>query len=996
MKNYQKVLFKKITILSGSIIGLVLLLFFVANNQTVVNFPDRGLEQVIREKIDKTDGSILLSEVRKISSLNASCLNISSLEGLEKLNRLEELNLESNQVKDLTPLQGLKKLYHLNLRNNNIIHLDSININALAGLPIRRLSLQHNTLKREDGIQFKLSDISLLSQLNHLEVLELRDNEISDLSPLVSLEKLEKLDLRDNQIEDITSLTKLINLEELNLRGNKINDLSALSNLKNLTYLNVHSNRDVKSLEPIEKLTGLQTLILRNVPVSNTIRFINDMVNLKRLNIANCEITDIGVLAALFSKGAFANEINRKEVEPNLNLTENKKIESNLNLSENAFNWESFDSLISVLNFKGDIDVQYPSWLPLQYKLAPVNYSHSGGFYSNAIDLTLTHKDSGVTIIYTLDGSEPEMKQVNSKDLYRRTYIYNKPINIKSRKGEVNLFSEIKTTGIVPGFISEWVPPLSEVFKSTVIRAKAVKTDRITSDIKTATFFVDENINSRYESLPVISLVGDYRDFFDAKTGIYVPGNNHKGITEQQNFYKSWKRKAHLEFFDVDRSKGFNDEYEISIQGLSSVAAPLKGISVVSDSNIGDSLIHYPIFSGTDFRSSKLALYKSFIVRGWGSAGNWPVFFNDAYNQRLVASTNLDIQAYKPVILFINGEYWGLHELREANKSSWYYQFHHGIDRVYPGFDIIKEWDVVQEGTVDHWNKLWTFIRSNDMSDDLNFERVSQMIDINNFIEYIIHCTYLGKRDWPVQNEAKWRPAELGGKWRFIQFDMDQGMNEWSNPKYDMFKHVINGSPPFESHKILVNLLNNQRFRNQFISTYADWMNTILSTQSELSLFNKMADELKPYVQEFQERWVRNYSWDAGLEIGRNIISERRDLRFQQLKSFFNLSELEIILDVSHHSNGYIRINTIDINDGTPGVPNNPYPWVGSYFTQIPLELEAVASEGYRFVGWGLLENSKDLKDSGNMEYKPSEPLIKLTLSENMTVKAIFEPLPKY
>ena len=996
MKKYQNILVKKITILSGSIIGLVLLLLFVANNQTVVHFQDNGLEQAIREKIGNPNGSILLSEVRKISSLNASLLNISSLEGLENLTRLEELNLESNRIKDLTPLHGLKKLSYVNLRNNNIIHLDSININALAGLPIRRLSLQHNNLEKENGIQLKLSDISSLKHLSHLEVLELRDNEISELSPLVNLHKLKKVDLRDNQVEDIVPLSKLINLKEINLRGNRIKDLSALSNLKNLTYLNVHSNHDVKSLEPIEKLTGLQTLILRNVPVGNTIRYIRNMVNLKRLNIANCKITDIGVLALLFSKGAFANELNKKDVGPNLNLSENKKTKSNLNLSENTFNWDSYDSLISVLNFKGEIDYQHYSWLPVQYKLDPVKYSHSGGFYSDAFDLTLAHKDSGVTIIYTLDGSEPELKQVNSKDLYRRTYIYNKPINIKSRVGEVNLFSEIKTTGIVPGFISEWVPPQGEVFKSTIVRAKAVKTDQLTSDIQTATFFVDKKINSRYATLPVISLVGDYRDFFDPKTGIYVPGNNHKGITEQQNFYKSWKRKAHLEFFDVDRSKGFIDEFEISIQGLSSVAAPLKGMYVVSNSNMGDSLIHYPIFSGTNFRSSKLSLYKSFIVRGWGSARNWPVFFNDAYNQRLVSSTNLDIQAYKPVILFINGEYWGLHELREANKNSWYYQFHYGIDRVNPGFDIIKQWNVVQEGSIDHWNKLWTFIRSNDLSDDGNFEYVSKMIDINNFIEYIIHCTYLGKRDWPVQNEAKWRPRENAGKWRFIQFDMDQGMNEWSNPKYDMFKHVINGSSPYESHKIFVNLLNNQRFRNQFISTYADWMNTILSTQSELSLFNKMADELNPYIQEFQERWVRNYSWGEGLETGRNIISERRDLRLQQLKSFFNLSELEITLDVSNHDNGYIRINTIDIKDGSPGVPYNPYPWVGIYFSQIPIELEAFASEGYRFVGWSLIESNKNLKDSKNKEYKPSEPLIKLTLSENMTIKAIFEPLTKY
>ncbi len=971
------------------------MLLFVVNSQTVVDFPDKRLELAIREKLGKPNGPILLSEVRKISRLNASAFNISSLEGLENLNRLEELNLESNQVRDLTPLHALKKLSYLNLRNNNIIHLDSVGFGALEGVAIRRLNLQHNALENGNEKPVKLSDISMLSHLGNLEELELRDNEISDLSPLIKLNKLKKLDLRDNQITDITPISRLINLKKLNLRGNKISNLSALSNLKNLNYLNIHSNYEVKSLEPVEKLTGLQTLIVRNVPVGNTIRYIKDMVKLKRLNIANCEVTDITVLAELFTKGAFTNEMYKKEVEPNLYLSDNNKTKSNLDLSENEFNWNSFDSLISVLNFKRDIDFKYPSWLPVQYKLDPVNYSHHGGFYANSIDLTLSHNDSDVTIIYTLDGSDPEMKQINSTDVFRKTYVYKKPINVKSRVGDPNLFSEIKTTGIVLDFLPEWVPPKGEVYKSTVVRAKAVKAGQITSGIKTATFFVDENIQTRYSSIPVISLVVDYRDFFDTKTGIYVSGNNHRGIIEQQNFFKDWKRKAHLEFFDIDRSKGFKDEYEIKIQGSTSVAAPTKGMFVHSDSNIGDSLIQYPVFGGTDFRSADLSRFKSFIIRAWGSAGNWPVFFNDAYNQRLVASTNLDIQAYKPVVLFINGEYWGLHELREANKNSWYYQFHYGIDRIHPGIDIVKELDIVQEGTIDHWNKLWTFIRSSDMSDDSNFEYVSQMIDINNFIEYIIHCTYLGKRDWPVQNVAKWRPRENGGKWRYIQFDMDQGMNDWSHPKYDMINHAINGSSSYESHEILVCLLNNQRFKNQFISTYADWVNTILSTQSELKLFNQMANELQPFVQEFQDRWARDYSWDACLETGRNVISERRELRLQQLKSFFNLSELKITVDINNKDYGQIRLNSIVLKDSAPGVSNNPFPWVGTYFMQIPVSFEAIANEGYRFVGWSLIESNRDKKESGIKEFKSSDPIIKLTFSENMTIKAIFEPLSK-
>jgi hypothetical protein len=87
-----------------------------------------------------------------------------------------------------------------------------------------------------------------------------------------------------------------------------------------------------------------------------------------------------------------------------------------------------------------------------------------------------------------------------------------------------------------------------------------------------------------------------------------------------------------------------------------------------------------------------------------------------------MAKSDLDIQAYRPAIVFINGEYWGIHELREANKNSWYYQYHYGIDRDNPGYDILihtlnngNPYPDVDEGDSQHWNALIDFINSHDM-----------------------------------------------------------------------------------------------------------------------------------------------------------------------------------------------------------------------------------------------------------------------------------------
>lgn len=135
----------------------------------------------------------------------------------------------------------------------------------------------------------------------------------------------------------------------------------------------------------------------------------------------------------------------------------------------------------------------------------------------------------------------------------------------------------------------------------------------------------------------------------------------------------------------------------------------------------------------------------------------------------------MDIQAYQPVVVFINGEYWGLHSFRESNKNSWYYQSHYNIDRNNPGFDILNNsrknnlpFAYADEGDANNWNLLTAYINSHDMTLPENYEYLKSKIDMNNFINYIGHCVYLGKWDWPNNNEGSWRPRTTDAKWRWI------------------------------------------------------------------------------------------------------------------------------------------------------------------------------------------------------------------------------------
>lgn len=296
--------------------GLVYLRYV---NPTSTPFQDSNLESAIREELGKAEGPLSRNDLRLITSLNARGYGIRSLEGIQQLEALRSLDLEDNFIVDVTPLAGLKDLEHLSLRNNEIIDLSAIHFSALQELSnLKSLSLRHNVLRPDPdnrSYQYRLADISILEHFPSLEVLELRDNYIREIDVLGNLENLRVLDISQNPIHqgDIGILSKLSRLAELNLRECDVSDLTPLKQLTELTYLNIHSNSRIASLAPLQGLTTLETLIMRDVPIGDDIRYLSGMTRLNRLNIRNSGISDVTVLATLMDAGALMDSLDIRE-----------------------------------------------------------------------------------------------------------------------------------------------------------------------------------------------------------------------------------------------------------------------------------------------------------------------------------------------------------------------------------------------------------------------------------------------------------------------------------------------------------------------------------------------------------------------------------------------------------------------------------------------------------------------------------------------------------
>ncbi|MCC5844288.1 MAG: CotH kinase family protein [Verrucomicrobia bacterium] len=625
--------------------------------------------------------------------------------------------------------------------------------------------------------------------------------------------------------------------------------------------------------------------------------------------------------------------------------------------------------------------------------LEPPLFSHSSGFY-NSLESLSFDAPLNAYVFYSLNGSVPGPESLVSTSDFHKSFNYIDPIDLMAYVDRENLFSEIPTNTLTYSWLPLWAPPANFVYKAVVVRARSFKEGYLPSPVVTATYFLGEDVYQIYGDLPIISLVSDYENLFSPDSGIYVPGPEPQDIKDQ-NFFQGWNRDAHLTFFESSRRVGFEGDFSIRIQGGSSPASPLKGLHVISRPWLSGETLNYPLFAGRSGRASEVETFRRFILRGWGSALNWPVFFSDAYHQQLAVDTGQDIQHYRPVVVFINGEYWGLQEIREYNRCIGYLREHHDLSKS-DEIDVINRHGA-SEGDLEEWTRFITFLESNDLSLEENYEMVSEMMDVDNFIDYIVHSTYTGKRDWPGQNEAWWRARKEGAKWRWIQFDMDHGLGTfWSFPEHSMIEQVVNGRGSRGPHPVLVALLENDKFKKQFVLRYTDWMNSYLSLAREKSVFQALSDELYPYVAEHEARWPFDQEWGHGQTLARDIFQRRAALRPLQLQDTLGLQSLWSLNLFANNVYGNLSINSLLLDNRMVGFNiNKNTPWVGNYYEDYPVTITAIPKPGHRFAGWVVSgAGAMGEMSEGAPEFYSTEPVIALSLSEDTNVEAVFEPIP--
>ena len=616
-------------------------------------------------------------------------------------------------------------------------------------------------------------------------------------------------------------------------------------------------------------------------------------------------------------------------------------------------------------------------------------FSADGGFYTSAFNLTISTTVPGATILYTLDGSEPDEANIGGHTYqYRNRYAelagqtagplltknyatqtYTAPINIVNRTPQPNKLATISSTH---HYEPDYFPTVN-LFKGTVVRAKVTKPGALPSPTVTRSYFVSPAGANEF-SLPVVSLSLNEDRFFEYNNGIFVAGADFgawraANPTVDADYYNAdanyrrsgdpSERAAHVDYF-VNGQEVLNQNIGIRINGGATRAWQSKSLRLVARDEYGDDDFDYQFFQG-----EPLDKFNRLVLRNSGS-DFFSTMYRDALAQSLV-SDFLETQAYQPTVTFVNGEYWGILNMRER-YDRFYFKNKYNIDQV--DLDLLEDALMVEEGDNDHWQEMAEFMENNTLATQANFDYIATQLDVDNFRDYYISNIFYENVDWPGWNTEFWRKrvpftpnAAYGhdGRWRTAMKDTDSAFGatlDVNDHNTLEFATDPNGpeypNPPF-STLVLRSLLTNENFKVSFINRFADLMNSYLKAERIIQKSTEMKAVIQPEMQDHLNRWDgTDYGWwEASIEIVHTFAEERPVFQRQHIREKFDIdNNINVTLNVSNEMHGHIKINTIDVVPTTPGIPEDTYPWTGIYFSNIPVTLKAVAHEGYMFSHW--------------------------------------------
>lgn len=505
----------------------------------------------------------------------------------------------------------------------------------------------------------------------------------------------------------------------------------------------------------------------------------------------------------------------------------------------------------------------------------------SSGFYEDHITVNLK-SEPAVKIYYTLDGTLPGKSSL----LYSDAFTLDK-------KSTEPVLSLIPTS-------PRWKTPVGDLPLGVVLRAVTIAGNKMSEEL-VRTFFLG-NQNLKHDD--VISLVVEPEDLFGYQDGIYVLGKTYSDkdnyIKDNVNLDQPWwkypanyiekgthtERNTFVEYFEKGSSR-FSCPAKIRINGNATRGFAQKSLRL----NFVDAL-KYKIFP-----EDTLQRFTSLILRNSGNDWN-KTMFRDVLMQRLMENSALLTINYKPVIVFINGEYWGVHNLCPRTDKE-FIASRYGVEGELISLLEVSEGKIngAKKSTVKEFDELVSFLRNNDPAQDSIYSIIRSRIDVASFSDMIISNVYFCNSDWPNNNVKFWKysgpisgKACCDGKWRWILYDTDWGFGYTGNNAVDM-DLLAKLNQTSTVGVIFERLMVNKDFRRMFDDRFSGFLKTRFQPAAVIAKIDSLERIYKPLMQSHIDRWrviSSIKSWEDNVQDLRIFADKRSGIQKIQLDAFLS------------------------------------------------------------------------------------------------------------
>lgn len=518
-----------------------------------------------------------------------------------------------------------------------------------------------------------------------------------------------------------------------------------------------------------------------------------------------------------------------------------------------------------------------------------VLFSVRGGFYEDVIQLELSNTDAQNHIRYTTNGNTPDAtstlysgRLTLDSQLYSRSDIY-------------TIMNTIPSTFYLPESIQH----------SIVIRAAVFdENDSCVSQTVTNTYFIG-SLGCNFHGLPVLSIAADSLALFDYETGIFIPGINYDPAdsTHTGNFKmkgREWERQINMEFYEPD-NRGINQQCGLRMHGGASRWYQQKGMKLYAREEYGKKHFFFRFFNNSPIVKFKHLCLHPFRCSNWHQTGG-----QEYLSQTVAKNLDIEAMAVREIVVFINGEYWGIYTMEESSDER-YLEDHFNVDL--DKVNMVKYWGVTYYGDLTDWRTLYYWMKEADLSQPEDSTYAFTHVDMSNFIDYMLFETFSANLDWPGNNVKIWQ-REAGEPFRWIFYDGDGCFTrQWHNA-IDFSLHQ-GGNSVFINH-----FLENAWFVKTFRERYFQLLDSYFSYDYMKSVLDdyRQIVEGEIWAQSQRFRFPRNVTrWYTDMAKVDTFLMERDAYFRVELDEFFqsleeNVQEGDVLWCYPNPSTGAIHV----------------------------------------------------------------------------------------